>query len=77
MGAKKFDKNAKEFAMFQDYWKIVQAYWIVESTDEEKYWDSLMNDINRFLERYPTDFAKRLAIDAFLAQKEDEARKRW
>ena len=41
MASKRFDKDSEEFKFFADFWKMVQAYYVPEDSDE--YWDSLLS----------------------------------
>lgn len=47
---KKLGKGTEEFEMFQEYWTIIQNYYIVEDT--EKYWEMLIESLNVFIKKY-------------------------
>ena len=63
---KKLDKATKEFEMFQEYWKIIQDFYIPEETDE--YWEEINRTLNEFSRRHGK-FAYDLAI-AFLDEQD-------
>lgn len=46
----KFEKNGKEFLMFNDYWKLFQSVWGIESTVE--YWESVTKEAEAFAQKY-------------------------
>lgn len=50
MAEVKFNKGSEEWMMFTDFWQLCQKYWKVESSDE--YWDSLIDCMNDFCEKY-------------------------
>lgn len=58
MAEVKFSKDSKEFEMFRDYWKMVQALWEVENSD--LYWMQTVELTNVFYEKYHTPYAKGL-----------------
>ena len=59
--AVKFEKNSKEWLMFQDFWKITQEFWDAEDTEE--FWKRLINDISAFGKKYDNnDFALSLGF---------------
>lgn len=47
---KKLGKGTEEFEMFQEYWAIVQNYYIVEDT--ENYWEMLIKTLDIFINKY-------------------------
>ena len=51
MASVKFQKGSKEWAMFQEYWRICQAYWIPEPNNDD-YWKNLFDDVNGFHNKY-------------------------
>lgn len=63
---KKLDKTTKEFEMFQEYWKIIQDFYIPEETYE--YWEEINRTLNEFSRRHGK-FAYGLAI-AFLDEQD-------
>lgn len=60
MAAQRFEKGTEMFFMFQDYWKLIQDFWITEDTDE--YWGAFSEAANRFYRKYKTDYAKELVL---------------
>ncbi len=60
MASKKLGKETVEFAMFQDYWKLVQKFWIPENNDS--YWELLMKEVKEFYKKYNFDYAEKLAL---------------
>ena len=53
-------KDSREFALFRDYWNLVQEYWGVEAS--EIYWEKVVTDVHDFREKYNTDFAGDLGM---------------
>lgn len=47
---KKFKKDDEEFAIFNEFWHIMQEYWEPEFTDE--YWDHFIDALNDFEARH-------------------------
>ncbi len=70
---KHLGKGTIEFEMFQEYWKIYQAFHIVEDTDQ--YWQGLINTLNSFAKKYDK-YAYRLAM-AYLYLKDDEYQQKF
>ena len=62
---KKLGKGTKEFEMFQEYWAIVQNYYIIE--DKEDYWEKFTNELDAFKARYGK-FGHSLAMSFFYEQ---------
>lgn len=56
----KFEKGSEMFFMFQDYWKLIQDFWTVE--DNKEYWEDFVEAADEFYKKYPTQYAKALAI---------------
>lgn len=68
MAEVKFQKGSEEWQMFVDYWNLCQKHWNVEYTDE--YWENLIEDANKFCEKYKDyKFARQVAL-AFLNTQE-------
>ncbi len=59
MASKRFENGSEEFLLFQDFWRMCQKHWIVE--DKDGYWNSLVNDVTAFCEKY-ADFEKVFAV---------------
>lgn len=47
---KEFEKGSIEMAMFREYYRIIQDYWILENTDQ--YWQGLIDDMNDFYRKF-------------------------
>ena len=56
----KFQKGSEEWMMFQEYYKIVQEFYIPEDTD--KYWGGLHEAVTTFEKKYSIPLAKHLAV---------------
>ncbi len=54
------DSNSTEFKMFADFWNIYKKYY--EPQESEKYWESMVEEINAFHKKYNTDFSRALAL---------------
>ena len=73
MAEVKFSKGSEEWLMFMDYWNLCQKHWQVE--DSDSYWEQLVNDTNRFYEKYKSiEFARHVAL-AFINTQEGLSRK--
>lgn len=69
----KFQKGSEEWLMFQEYYKIIQKYYIPESNDI--YWDSVVEEMDGFCKKYQqVPLAKKIAM-AFLKTMEEELKK--
>lgn len=66
MAGAKLGKDTEEFKMFQEYWRIVQQYWIVEA--DKPYWEALIEDIGKFTEKYNNELALGIAYAFYTAQ---------
>ena len=62
----KLGKDTEEFKMFQEYWRIVQQYWVVEA--DKPYWEALDEDIGKFTEKYNNELALGIACAFYTAQ---------
>ena len=66
----KFQKGSEEWLMFQEYYKIIQKYYIPESNDI--YWDSVFEEMDGFCKKYQqVPLAIKIAM-AFLKTMEEE-----
>lgn len=69
----KFQKGSEEWLMFQEYYKIIQKYYIPESNDI--YWDSVVEEMDGFCKKYQqVPLARKIAM-AFLKTMEEELEK--
>ena len=66
----KFQKGSEEWLMFQEYYKIIQKYYIPESNDS--YWDSVVEEIDGFCKKYQQVPLSRKIAMAFLKTMEEE-----
>lgn len=55
----KFTKDDPEFKILNEFWLLLQKYYIPEQTDE--YWESLIADVNTFLENNKHPLARSLS----------------
>jgi hypothetical protein len=61
MAEVKFGKGSEEWLMFMDYWNLCQKHWQVEHGDA--YWEQLIDDTNRFFEKYKSiELARHLTL---------------
>lgn len=51
MASKKFQKGSEEFMMFQEYYGLVQKYYVVEK-DNFDYWKNAREEAVAFAEKY-------------------------
>lgn len=65
---KKFPKGCEMYFMFQDFWNLVQNYWRLEDSDE--YWDSLIDSVNAFMNKYQNIYLARVLAIAFLDERD-------
>lgn len=69
----KFQKGSEEWLMFQEYYKIIQKYYIPESNDS--YWDSVVEEMDGFCKKYQQVPLARKIVMAFLKTMEEELKK--
>lgn len=73
MAKVKFQKGSEEWLMLQDYYKIIQKYYIPELNDS--YWDSVVEEMDGFCKKYQqVPLARKVAM-AFLKTMEEELKK--
>lgn len=61
MSSKKFDKGSAEWAMFQDFWKLTQAFYIPEENQE--YWAKFIDASDEFYEKHKAvPLSKKLSL---------------
>lgn len=68
-----FDKNADGWKMLQDYYILVQKYYIPEDTDE--YWESVIAEMDKFAKKYSSVPLARKITMAFIQTLEEESKK--
>ena len=75
MASVKFQKGSEEWMMFQDYFKLVQDYYIPEDTDE--YWEEVIREVDIFAKKYQGNvpLARGIAL-AFVTTLEEELKKK-
>ena len=75
MASVKFQKGSEEWMMFQDYYKLVQKYYIPEDTDE--YWEEVVKEVDIFVKKYQANvpLARNIAL-AFANTLEEELKKK-
>ena len=59
MAEVKFTKDDPEFKILNEFWALLQRYYIPEQSDE--YWEALIADVNKFLEGNPQALARGLS----------------
>lgn len=69
MASVKFNKDSPEFAIFNEFWALLQKYYIPEETDE--YWENFVQDYDVFIKKHPESIARGLArfLQTFLENK--------
>ena len=62
MASVKFQKGSEEWMMFQDYYKLVQDYYIPEEADE--YWEDVIKAVDIFVKKYQANvpLARNIAL---------------
>ena len=55
-----------------DFWMLCQEFWEIERND--RYWEKLVDETNKFHEKNNNDFSKNIAL-AFLTKLENKYRK--
>lgn len=61
MASKKFQKESEEWYMFMEFWKLCQAHWIPEKTED--YWQAVIDDCNKFYKSFKNvGFAKEMTL---------------
>lgn len=74
MAAIKFQKGSEEWLMFTEFWKLCQDYWEIENSDT--YWQALIDECNRFADKFKAcTLSKRLVL-ALLDDKDKEFQSR-
>lgn len=66
MGSARLGRGTEENKMFQDYWHLLQKYWIPEPGNE--YWEGLLEDAAVFTEKYKSEYVLDLAYIFFKEQ---------
>lgn len=72
---KKFDKSAKEWQLFQDFWRLCQQYWEPEDKDSP-YWGEVVAAVDDFTKKYDGDIFARKIVLTFLETLELKAQNR-
>lgn len=73
MAEVKFQKGSDEWTLFQDYYRLIQKYYIPESNDS--YWDDVVEEMDGFCKKYQqVPLARKIAM-AFLKTMEEELKK--
>lgn len=73
MAEVKFQKGSDEWTLFQDYYRLIQKYYIPESNDS--YWDDVVEEMDGFCEKYKqVPLARKIAME-FLKTMEEELKK--
>lgn len=67
----KFVSGSEMFFLFQDFWQLVQNFWMMEDVDE--YWDAMQRACEEFQKKYHSYFAAKLAR-AFVDEQERKMR---
>lgn len=62
MASEKLGKDSAEWAMFKDYWRIVQKYYVPEEKGSG-YWEDLINEIGEFTQKHKSKFAEGLIFE--------------
>ena len=68
MAEQKFQKGSEEWMMFQEYYQIVQRFYLPEESD--KYWEELHESVTTFEKKYSIPLAKYLAVAMYKAMDE-------
>lgn len=61
---KTFGKDSDEWKFFGEFWKMIQAYYVPDKSDE--YWDSLIEQANQLFNKYKGNLFIYKMIKAFL-----------
>lgn len=74
MAAVKFEKGSEEWTMFQQYYILIQKYYIPDDTD--KYWEDVIAEMGEFIKKYEkVPLARKIAM-GFLDTMESELKKK-
>ena len=60
MAKKNIQSGTEEFELFRDFWNLYKENAIVENNDA--YFEKVIQDTDRFYQKYKTPFAKELGI---------------
>lgn len=60
MGKKNIQSGTEEFELFQDYWNLYKNNALVENNAE--YFEKVVQDTEKFYQKYKTPFAKELGV---------------
>ena len=60
MAEQKFTKGSEAWMMFQEYYQLVQKFYVPENVD--KYWEELHSAVTTFEKKYSVPLAKHLAV---------------
>lgn len=67
MASKKFTPGCEEHKTFNEFWKLVQKYYIPE--DADVYWQGVMDDFNEFAKKNTLARSLALGFIDFLERK--------
>jgi len=73
MAAVKFGKGSTEWQMFTEFWQLCQKYWQIE--DSEEYWNSMVQEVDEFSEKYKGNKLAKLIGIAFLDAQDSDFKK--
>jgi len=65
-----FTKDSEEFKLFNDFYAMVRANWIIE--DNNEYWTKAIDDLNKFYKKHgetgnkKSDFLAKLIGNAWM-----------
>ena len=68
MAEQKFQKGSEEWMMFQEYYQIVQKFYLPEK--EDPYWKELHDAVTGFEKKYSIPLAKHLSVAMYKAMDE-------
>lgn len=69
MASVKFNKDSPEFTIFNEFWSLLQKYYIPDTSDE--YWEAVIKDTDRFVADNPHPLTRMLSrlLITFLEKK--------
>lgn len=68
----KFEKGSREYLMFAAYYKMVQAFYVIDCSSD--YWDAVISSESDFLTEYADIPLAKLLCDAFTKYLEEQDR---
>lgn len=69
MASVKFNKDSPEFTILNEFWAMLQKFYVPEESDE--YWQEFIAEYDDFIRRHPDELSRQLlkAMHIYLEKK--------